>query len=186
MSLSLIFLSESCLHNWKHSMHEVKKCMSRVWMANLGCLPIIAWDSLTHIPCLFACFYESVLCVYAFFSTCLSSCVARAACFVFCSMFTTNFSFSFFRVFFYKFNRHLCHGAVAYWCTHSIAHMPVLLFLLHFHLSNLCACVCQLVQHFLPLSHSHTTITINICTNLKKSIRAHIASSKATRLFLTK
>jgi len=31
---------------------------------------------------LFACFYESVSCVYVFFSTCRSTCVAHAACFV--------------------------------------------------------------------------------------------------------
>ena len=34
-----------------------------VWIPNLGTLPIIASVSLTHIPCLFACFYESVSCV---------------------------------------------------------------------------------------------------------------------------
>jgi len=53
-----------------------------VWIPNPGPLPIIVSVSLTHNPCLFACFYESVLCVCAFFSTCLSTCVARAACFV--------------------------------------------------------------------------------------------------------
>jgi len=37
---------------------------------NLGALPIIASVSLTPIPCLFACFCESVSCEYAFFSTC--------------------------------------------------------------------------------------------------------------------
>ena len=47
--------------------------------------------------------------LYAVFSTYLSTCVARAACFVFCSISLTAFLFSFF--FFYKFNRHLCHGA---------------------------------------------------------------------------
>jgi len=114
----------------------------RVWIPNLGAFSTIASVSLTHILCLFACFHEFVSCMYAFFSTCLSTCVAGAACFVFCFIFTTNFLFSFF--FLYKVNRHLCHGA--YWCTRSIAHMPVLLFLLHFLLSNSCMCVCQLVS----------------------------------------
>jgi len=36
---------------------------SRVSIPNLGALPIVASVSLTHIPCLFACFYESVSCV---------------------------------------------------------------------------------------------------------------------------
>jgi len=49
-----------------------------------------------HIPCLFACFYESVSCVYAFFSTCLSTCVASAARFVFSFVFITTFLFSVF------------------------------------------------------------------------------------------
>jgi len=42
--------------------------------------------SLPHAPSLSVClflsgFYESVSCVYAFFSTCLSTCVVCAACF---------------------------------------------------------------------------------------------------------
>jgi len=115
--------------------------MSRVWIPNLAALPIIASVSLTHIPPLFACFHESVSCVYAFFFTCLSICVARAACFVVCPIFINTFLFSFF--FSYKFHRHLCHGA--YWCTCSPAHMATFLFHLHFYLSNSCVCVCQLV-----------------------------------------
>jgi len=59
-------------------------------MPNPGALPLLDLVSLTHIPCLFACFHESVSCVYAFFSTCLSTCVARAACFVFCSIFPNH------------------------------------------------------------------------------------------------
>jgi len=54
-----------------------------VWIPNLGALPIIASVSLAHIPCLFACLYESVSCLYDFFSTCLSTCVASAAWFLF-------------------------------------------------------------------------------------------------------
>jgi len=112
-----------------------------VWIPHHGVLPIIASVSLTHIPSLFACFYESVSCVYTFFSTCMSICVARTACFVFCSIFVNTFLFSFF--FFYRFNRHLCH--VAYWCTHTLAHMPIFFSCLHFHLSNSCVYACQLV-----------------------------------------
>ena len=66
-------------------------CLTGVGIPNLGALPIIASVSLTHIPCLFASFYESVSCVYAFFSTCLSTCVASSAWFVFGFVFITTF-----------------------------------------------------------------------------------------------
>jgi len=108
-----------------------------VWIPNLGDLPIIASVSLTHIPCLFACFHESVSCVYTFFSPCLSTCVALAACFVLGSVLLTAFLFCFFSC--YEFNGHLCHGA--YWCAHNPAHMPILLFQLHLPFSNSCVCV---------------------------------------------
>jgi len=62
------------------------------------------------IPCLFARFYESVSCVYAFLSTSLSTCVASAAWFVFGSVFINIFLFTF--LFFYEYNRYLCHGAL--------------------------------------------------------------------------
>jgi len=65
-------------------------CISPVWISNPGALPIIASVSPQPIPCLFACFYESVSHVYVLFSTCLSSCVAREACFLFCSIFKTT------------------------------------------------------------------------------------------------
>jgi len=107
---------------------------------NLGALPKIASVSLTHLPCLFACFYEFVSCVYAVFSTC----VAHAACFVFCSISLTAFLFSFF--YFYKFNRHLCHGA--YWCTHNPANMPKLFLHLHLYFFNSCVCVSKHVYAF--------------------------------------
>jgi len=110
-----------------------------VWIPNLGASSIIASVSLMHLPCLFACFNESVSCVYAFFSTCHSTCVVRAACFVFGSVSITTFLFSF--SFFYKFNRRLCHGA--YWCTHKPANMPRLHFHLHLHFSTSCVCVCK-------------------------------------------
>ena len=64
----------------------------------------------------------------------------------------------------YKFNRHLC--CAAYLCTHNLAHMPILLFLLHFHLCNSCVCVFQLV-YALPSSfiftHNYRHIYMNIC-----------------------
>jgi len=101
-------------------------------------------QGLTHIPCLFACFYESVSCVYAFFTTCRFTCVSRAACLVFCSVFVTTFLIV--CGFFYKFNSHLCHGA--YWCTHNPAHMAVLLFHLHLPFSNFCVCLSKHVSAF--------------------------------------
>ena len=56
------------------------------WIPNLGALTIIASVPLTPIPCLFACFYESVLCVYVFFSTCVSAWVANCVvCVKFCN-----------------------------------------------------------------------------------------------------
>jgi len=42
-----------------------------------------------------------------------------------CSVLYLQPSFCFLFFFFYKFSRHLCHGA--YWCTHNPAHMPRLL-----------------------------------------------------------
>jgi len=59
-------------------------------------LPIIASVSPKPIPCLFACFYESVSYVYVLFSTCLSNCVASAAWVVFGFVFISTFLFSFF------------------------------------------------------------------------------------------
>ena len=76
---------------------------SEVYIPNLGALSILALVSLTHIPCLFACFHESVSCVYAFFSTCCSTCVACTACLLFCFIFLTTFLLS--CIFFYKLNR---------------------------------------------------------------------------------
>jgi len=85
-------------------------CLTRVGIPNLGALPITISVSLTHLPCLFACFYESVSCLYAFFSTCLSTCVASSAWFVFGLVFITTFLFSFF--FSCEFNTYLWHGAL--------------------------------------------------------------------------
>jgi len=69
-------------------------CITRVWIPNLGALLIIASASLTHTPCLFACLYESMSCMYVFFFTWLSICVLRAACFMFCWIFIEIFSIS--------------------------------------------------------------------------------------------
>jgi len=85
-----------------------------------------------------------VSCAYAVFSTYLSTCVARAACFVFCSISLTAFLFSFFL--FYKFNRHLCHGA--YWCTHNPGYVPKFLVHLHLHFSNSCVCASKQICAF--------------------------------------
>jgi len=129
-----------------------------VWVPSYGTLPIIASVSLTHLPCLFACFYESVSRVYAVFSTCLSTCVARAACFVFGSISLTAFLFSFFSS--YKINRHLCHGAC--WCAHNPANMPTLVSHLRI-ISLIPAYVCpNMYTHSPPLPYSYTFITIFI------------------------
>ena len=58
---------------------------AQVWIPNLDALPIIALVSLTHIPCWFARFYDSVWCVYTFFFSylscqCLARCVFRVPC----------------------------------------------------------------------------------------------------------
>jgi len=130
-----------------------------VRIPNLGALPIIASVSLTHLPYLFACFYESVSCVYAFFSTCFSTCVARAACFEFGSVSITTFVFSF--SFFYQFNRHLCHDA--YSCTHKSANMPKLLPIYIFISLNPAYVYANMYKHFPPLPYSYTYIDILIC-----------------------
>ena len=70
---------------WKSSLDD------GVRIPNRGALPIIASVSLTHLPCLFACFHEFVSCMCFIFSTCRSTCVARAACFLFCSILKTTF-----------------------------------------------------------------------------------------------
>ena len=119
-----------------------QKPKTKLRFSNLGALQIIALVSLMHIqvPCLFACFYESVSCVHTFFSTCRSTCVACAECFVFCSIFLTTVMLA--CSFFYKFNRHLCHGA--YWCIHNPAHMSNL----HLPFSNSCVRVSKHVYAF--------------------------------------
>ena len=80
-----IFLSEKLPHGLTAAWYF------GVWIPNPDALPIIASVFVAPIICLFACFYESVSCVYVFFSTCRSSCVVRAVCFVFCSIFITSF-----------------------------------------------------------------------------------------------
>ena len=87
-------------------------CLTGVGIPNLGALPIIASFSRTHLPCLFACFYESVSCVYAVFSTCFASCVASAEWFMFGFVFITTFLFSCF--FSCEYNTYLWHGVLLY------------------------------------------------------------------------
>jgi len=55
------YSSQSTLARLKSS------CWYGVWIPNLSVLPMImiVLVSLTHLPCLFACFYESVSCVHA-------------------------------------------------------------------------------------------------------------------------
>ena len=87
---------------------------------------------------------------------------ARAACSVFGFAFTSTFLFSFF--FFYKFHTHLFHGA--YWCMRDPAHIPIFLFHLNLHFSNLCACVSKHVHAFPSSSifiHIHHHIHMYIC-----------------------
>ena len=95
----------------------------------------------------------------AVFSTCFSTCVARAACFVFCSVSLTIFLFSF--CFFYKIDRHLCHGV--YRCTHHSANMPILPFHLHLPFSNSCVCVTKHVHVFFSNSiFIHTYLHVHM------------------------
>jgi len=74
-----------------------------------------------------------------------------------CSPSIAAFLFSFCFKLFYKFNRHLCHGA--YCCTHRLAYMPIFILRPDFHLSGSCVCVCQLV-YTLP---SSSTFMYNYC-----------------------
>jgi len=67
-------------------------------------------------------------------------------------------SFNFF------FNRHLCHGA--YWCTHNLAHILILRFLLYLHFGNSCVCVRHLVYALHSCSlfiHIYRHIYLYIC-----------------------
>jgi len=115
---------------------------------NLGALPIIASFSLMHIPALLACF-ESVSCVYTFFSTCMSICVARAACTPFCfrSSFSTNSMDTHVTV---PFDVHITMSV----CLSS---------------SSVCISICliayvyvNLYTHFPPVLHLCTTIAVSI------------------------
>jgi len=78
------------------------------------------------------------LCFLLYLSVSFYPCCARC---VFCVLFCIPKHLYVSCSFFYKFNRHLCHGA--YWCTHNPAHMPIPLFRLHLPFSNfLPGCVC--------------------------------------------
>jgi len=116
-----------------------------------------------RLDCLFACIYESVSCVCFLLYLSFYLCCAR---YVFCVLFYIhNHLFVLFFPFqVYKFNWHLCHGA--YWCTHTPAHMPMLLFQLHVHLSNSSYVCLKMYTHFPPLPYSYTLIAIFISINV--------------------
>jgi len=97
-----------------------------------------------YLPGLFACFYESVSCVYAAFSTYLCTCVARAACFVFCSISLTALLFSF------SFSTNLIDTYVTVPIDVRISLRICLKYFSHFHLhfSNSCVCVSKHVYAF--------------------------------------
>ena len=118
---------------------------------------LTAW-SLTHLPCLFACFMSLCRVCMSFVSTCFSAGVAHAVCCVFCSIFRTIFVFSL--LFFYKFNRHLCHGV--YWCTHDPAYTPSSLSICIFHSQIPANVYLNMYTHFPPLPCSYTLIAIFI------------------------
>jgi len=129
--------------------------------------PIIALDSFTHTPSLFACFNEIVSCVYAFFSgcTCLSIFVARAACFGFCSISITTFLLSFFL--FYKFHvflflflqiPHMSQCLLMY----TYVALPIWLL----YSSSVCISICQIyayVYHECHLVHALSSSSKFIC-----------------------
>ena len=120
---------------------------------------MIASVSLTHLPCRFACFHESVSCVYAFFSTCLSTFVARAACFVFGSIFLTTFLFCFFL--FYRFNNTSVTVPIDVPLTLIICQNS---FFICIFISLIPAYVnLNMYTDFLPFSYLYTLIAIFIC-----------------------
>ena len=108
-----------------------------------------------EIPSLFACFYESVSCVYAFFSTCLPTCVTSAVWFVSGFVIITTFLSSFF--FFREFYRYRCYGALDVRTTLLLCLSP--------------SCICMIIilipayvylnihTHFPPLPNSYIFIT---------------------------
>ena len=60
--------------------------------------------------------------------------------------------------------RYLCHGT--YWCTHSLAHIHILRFLLYLHVWNSCLRLCQLVYALFSSSvfiHIYCHIYMYIC-----------------------
>jgi len=135
--------------------------MSRVWIPNLGAVPIIASVSPQPISCLFACFYESVLYVYIFISTCLSSWVASAAWFVFGFVFIPTILFSFFCS--CEFNTCLWHGTLV-----TVIHMTILICLSSFSISMFFILIpayvyLNMYTHFPYLPYSYTFIAIFIC-----------------------
>jgi len=79
----------------------------------------------------------------------------------------------------FKFNMHLCHGP--YWCTHTLAHMPIFLFYLHLHSCNSCLCVFKqlyALTYLLPYIYVRLQIYIHISTLM------YIFSPLHTRVFI--
>ena len=118
-----------------------------------------------YLPGLFACFYESVSCVYAAFSTYLCTCDARAACFVFCSISLTALLFSF------SFSTNLIDTYVTVPIDVRISLRICLKYFSHFHLhfSNSCVCVSKHVYAFPSspiLIHIYTIFISMICVLL--------------------
>jgi len=137
--------------------HAYLEC--RVWIPNPGALPIIASVSPQPIPCLFACFYESVSYVYDVFSTCLSSCVASAAWFVFGFVFIAT---SFLSSFFYcEFNTYFKHSTL-------VIRMTLLICLSSFSICMFIILIpanvyLNMYTDFPPLPYSYTFIALFIC-----------------------
>jgi len=119
-------------------------------------------QGLPHAHSLSVCLFLWVCVVCVWFCLYLSFYLCYAACFLFWSIFITTFLFSFFV--FYKFNRHLCHGA--YWCTNKLAHMPILLsFCISICVIHACVYV-NLYTHLPPLQYSYTFIAIFTCIHV--------------------
>jgi hypothetical protein len=137
--------------------------MSRVWIPNLGALPIIASVSLTHNPCLLG---VCVVCVcfllYLSFYLC---CVRCVFCVLFC-IYTLLFPSS-------------STNSIDTYVTVPIdIHIALLMYLSS---SSFCISTCVIhayvyvnfYKHFLPLSHSYTTIAISICIYVMIIVQWH-------------
>jgi len=81
--------------------------------------------------------------------------VLCAACLGFCSIFTTTFFLA--CSFFYKFNRHLCHGA--YWWKNNPVHSGIIPWYVYLSFSIFPACVCLNLIFISFIYHSHTSLS---------------------------